>query len=159
MKMDVSESAAPAKILIPEAWEHRRRRYRRSGIGVVLAVLALAGLVVATVLLFAGSSTTGSPHRAVAPATGSRAPGVVYFRPVLRFAPPYDPSQASSAALGPPSCSAASALTSQNLATPDVHGAAGFTIANVLPDSALAGVPSTRASAETPKSTCYSPVS
>jgi hypothetical protein len=95
---------------------------------------------------------------AAAPQGGSRSRGVVYFRSVLCFAPRYDPTIADPGPLSASTCSAASRLNENNLGVgPDGNAATGFSVQNVPPDAALAGVPSTSAAKETGAATVLLP--
>jgi hypothetical protein len=78
----------------------------------------------------------------------SRSRGIVYFRPVLCFAPPYDAAVRPTATSTPSSCSATSQLNGPNLAVTPNDTQYGYSSQNVPPDSALASVPSTKANIE-----------
>lgn len=81
---------------------------------------------------------------------GARTSDVVYFRPVICFAPNFDRATPNPGPLTASSCSEASRLNQANLQVqPLVNAAAGFSSQNVAPDPALAGERSTSAAKET----------
>jgi hypothetical protein len=130
----------------------------------VIVGLVVAGLaVMAIVLSHGGSSADGTSRSIGATPASATKEGTVYFRPVLCLAPPYDPALRTPVLPNPP-CSASSSLRAQNLTVepahaeePEAGAPAGFTMNNVLPDSALAGVPATAASAERPSAAILLP--
>jgi hypothetical protein len=162
MKTEVQPSVAPPQpieVLIPEARAHQRRRYTRTGVVMVITALVVAALVAAVVALWGGSAggrSQATPPPAVAAA---RASGRVDFRPVLCLAPPYNPGVQTQVTLGASSCSAASAMTAQNLDVQPTHSSpVGFSSSGTIPlDSALAGVPSTTPSADAASATVLLP--
>ena len=145
----------PTEVLIPEARHRQRRRYLRTGVILMLCALVLAGLLAAAVA--ASGGTTGGKTQAGSRVVASSARGHIYFRPVLCFAPNYNPAQSVSVTPSQPSCTPKSALTLRNLNVQPETFNAGFTSDFVLPDSALAGVPSTKASADKPSNTVVLP--
>ena len=153
-----TEARSPAEDLIPEAREHQRRRYLRSGVIAVISALLVAALIAAGVILFAGPST-GGRSSVVRPAVASvtKNPGVVLFRPVLCYAPPYE-GPGTSASAPAPTCSTASQLSNQNLnVDPSPSSPQGYATNNVPADASLADVPSTRPSADKGYSTALLP--
>jgi hypothetical protein len=119
--------AQPTEVLIPEARRHQRARYRRRGAAVVIVALVVAALIVSAVLLVRGPAAGGKAQQDPKAAAAISTSGVVYFRPVLCFAAPYDAPAAAAAApagTGPvPACSAASLLSPANLnVTPSKAG-------------------------------------
>lgn len=111
-----------------------RASYRLVAVGVGVIVLAIG------VALPAGA----------APLRGSKAADVVYFRSVLCFAPNYNRAAPYPGPLSSTSCSAANRLDEGNLGVaPDPNSAAGYSLHNVAPETALAGVASTSAARET----------
>ncbi len=145
----------PTEVLIPEARERQRHRYVRTAVILTLCAFLLAGLVAAAVAAWGG--TTRGKHQPGSPVAASAARSHVYFRPVLCFAPNYNPAQSASVTPGQPSCTPASALTVRNLNIQPETSHEGFSSNFVLPDSALAGVPSTKASAANPSNTVVLP--
>jgi hypothetical protein len=148
---------APTEVLIPEARAHQRRRYVRSGVALGFCALLAAALIAAAVVLFgpvAGGRTQGSPPAALV----AKSAATVYFRPVLCTAPLFNPAAGAAGGAGSPSCSQGSALTTKSLnVQPIVSSPSGFTENNVPTDSALAGVPSTKPSADTASATVLLP--
>jgi hypothetical protein len=130
----------------------------------VIVGLVVAGLaVMSLVLSHGGSSEDGTSRSLGATPASATKEGTVYFRPVLCLAPPYDPALRTPVLPNPP-CRASSSLRAQNLTVeqghagePEAGAPAGFTVNNVFPDSALAGVPATAASAEKPSATILLP--
>jgi hypothetical protein len=137
----------PAELLIPEAREHQRTRYRRSAAFLAIAALVVAALVVSALLLWGGSAAQGNPRSDSKPVAAAGTPGAVYFRPVLCFAAPYD-APSGGAALGGtepiPACSAGSLLSAANVAVePGVNSPVGFSSGSTPPDPQYASYPST----------------
>ena len=156
-RVEGPEADAPTEVLLPEAREHQRRRYLRTGLVTLICAALIVVLIVAGVILFGGSFADGRTS-GVNPAVSSTAVarGTVYFRPVLCFAPPYDSANlANSAAV--PACNAASQLSSQNLNVQRDNAPLGYTSNNVPVDTALAGVSSSKPSNDTPTSTVLLP--
>ncbi len=162
MKTEVQPADAPSQpieVLIPEARAHQRRRYTRTGVAMVITALVLAALIAAVVALWGGSAggkSQASPPLATATA---RVTGRVDFRPVLCLVPLYAPSGPTQVTLGASSCSAASAMTAQNLDVQPIQSSAGFSsdLGAVPLDSALTGVPSTTPSADKAAATVLLP--
>ena len=149
MSTDVSEPTTPTQVLIPEAREHQKQRYIRIGIVATLCALLIASLIATGVVIFSGSSAGRTARGPSAPGAAIRDPGLVYFRPVLCFAPPYTPMPHVQTPLASPACSATSALRTTNLnVEPNSASPPGFTTNNMPADPSLAGVPSTKPSAE-----------
>jgi SecD-like export protein len=160
MKTDVQPAGPqPAEVLIPEARAHQRQRYTRAGVVLVVTALVLAALIAAAVALWgdaAGGKSQSSPPPAGA--AGGFA-GRVDFRPVLCLVPPYSPGAPAPVTPGALSCSAASSMTAQNLNVKLTNSSpVGFNSNNVPVDSALAGAPSTKPSADDPAATVLLPV-
>jgi hypothetical protein len=157
-RTEKTEGRTPTEVLIPEARQHQRRRYRRRSVAIVVALLVAAVLVVSSLLLVQGPGASGhaQPHP-VPGAPGGSGAGVVYFRPVLCFAPAYAPGGSSPATGGGtaargveaiPACSAGSALTEANLGVTPAGGQVdGFTSHSVRPDPQFAPDLSTSADA------------
>jgi hypothetical protein len=156
MTMNVQDPRTePIEALIPEARHHQRRRYARGAVALAVCAVLAAGLTGAAVIFFgpaSGSKAQVSPVTVVDAHPG----GQVYFRPVLCTAPLYNPS-ASTATTSGLSCSAASALTAQNLNVSPGSSPAGFSTNNVAPDQALADVPSTTPAVEKASETVLVP--
>ena len=137
----------PTEVLIPEARRRQRRRYVRSAIITVLCAFVVAALISAAVVVFTGPPAGGKARSGqIAEAAGGT--GLVFFRPVLCFAVPYNPALYTAAAAQSPSCSGNSALTPSHLSVEPNDTPGGYSINNVAPDPALAAIPSTRSSAE-----------
>ena len=139
MKTETIESPPSVEVLIPEARQHQRARYRRRGGRAVIAALVLAALILSAVLLVRGPSAggkTGADSKPVAAAAGA----VVYFRPVLCLAAPYaapagGPSEVVPTSTEPiPACAAGSQLTASNLDVMPKGGAQGYSSGNVPAD-------------------------
>jgi hypothetical protein len=145
-------TAAPAEDLIPEARQNQKRRYRRRGGLAVIAALAVTALVLSALLLLHGPGPGNKAQAELKPAASAGTSALVYFRPVLCFAPPYSaPAGASSQAgqIGTepiPACSAASLLSAANLnVSPTSHSPIGYSSKNVDPDPRYASYPSSSA--------------
>jgi hypothetical protein len=158
-KADLADPpGTPTEALIPEARRRQRGRYVRTAVVVTLCAFLLAGLIAAAVALWGGTAD-GTSQPASPSVSASAAPGRVDFRPVLCAVPGYRPGAGPPATLGPSSCSAASELNLRNLDVRLRHSApAGFTSANVPPDAALAGTPSTKPSADRGAATVLLPM-
>jgi hypothetical protein len=148
MKTETIESPPSVEVLIPEARQHQRARYRRRGGRAVIAALVLAALILSAVLLVRGPSAggkTGADSKPVAAAAGA----VVYFRPVLCLAAPYaapagGPSEVVPTSTEPiPACAAGSQLTASNLDVMPKGGAQGYSSGNVPADPQYGSYPST----------------
>ncbi len=129
-------SSPPSRVLIPEARDHQRRRYLRTGLAAVLVAFALAGLIAFLVVLTAGAAPGNRSREAsrLPAAAGSR---VVLVRPVLCAAPPFS---ASAAARTPSeTCAAPYADTPASLDVQPRPG--GFTWSERPPDPVLAADP------------------
>jgi hypothetical protein len=141
---------APAEVLIPEAHQHQRTRYRRRAAFVAIAALIVAALVVSSLLLFRGPAASGKAQADPKPAAAmASTSGAVYFRPVLCFAAPYAAPGGSTARTPStdtepiPACSAAALLSSANLNVLPNVGAQGYSSNNTPPDQQYASYPST----------------
>jgi hypothetical protein len=151
MKTETAGSTQPAEVLIPEARQHQRTRYRRRSAAIVIVALVVAALIVSAVLLVRGPAAGGKAQQDPKPAAGAAVTtsGVVYFRPVLCYAAPYDAPAGASAAAAPagtgpvPACSAASLLSPANLnVSPNTDGPQGYS-SNFSPvDQQYASYPS-----------------
>jgi len=142
-------SPTPTKVLIPEARQHQKQRYRRRGVFVVIVALVIAALVLSSLLLLRGPAAGGKAQPDPKPAAVvAGAGGLVYFRPVLCFAPPYA-APAGSTVKAPtgtepiPVCSAASLLSAANLNVSPSNGAQGYSSNLSSPDPQYASYPST----------------
>jgi hypothetical protein len=150
MFMQVKDpTPAPAEVLIPEARNHQKRRYLRTGLVAGLAALVVAALIAGAVALLGGSPPGTGSERPAATAVAAPSPSYVYFRPVLCAAPSYAAQGAPTPLNSLPSCSAASLRTASNL---DDTVPLGTTI-DVGSDVAFAAVPSTARSADRPSAT------
>lgn len=134
------DDAPPVEVLIPEARQHQKRRYRRSAV-IVSVVALLVGALVAAALIATTSSGRGTSSPAATPLAVAAGRSTVLIRPVLCFAPPY----AASAPVitgSVPACASPYDLSASGLdVTPSKAAPAGFTSNNVAPDPALAGYP------------------
>jgi hypothetical protein len=162
MKTGVQPSDAPPQpieVLIPEARAHQRRRYTRTGFVIVITALVVVALIAAVVALW-GSSAGGKSQASPPPAgAAGLVSGRVDFRPVLCLVPPYSPGAPAPGTSGALSCSAASLMTVQNLNVKLTNSSpVGFSSNNVPVDSALAGAPSTKPSADDTAATVLLPV-
>lgn len=133
MKTETAGSPQPAEVLIPEARQHQRTRYRRRGTAAVIIALVVAALIVSAVLLIRGPAAEGKTGPTTKPVAVATASGVVYFRPVLCFAAPYSAPAGATSAAGStgtepiPACAAASLLSPANLnVTPSVSTPTGY---------------------------------
>jgi hypothetical protein len=147
----VEGSPAPVEVLIPEARQHQRQRYRRKGTWAVIG-LVIAALIVSAVLLLRGPAAGNKGQTDPKPVAASAAPsGLVYFRPVLCFAAPSAAADTSAGAVaggtGPlPACAAASQLTAANVdVTPSTASAGYFSRDRTPADPQYASYPSTSA--------------
>jgi hypothetical protein len=148
MKTETAGSPPPTEVLIPEARQHQRSRYRRSAAFLVIAALVVATVVISALLLWSGSPARGNPGsdpKPVAAAAGTA--GVVYFRPVLCFAAASDASTGGAGLRGTepiPACSAGSLLSAANIdVTPGGSSPVGFSSGSTPPDAQYASYPST----------------
>jgi SecDF, P1 head subdomain len=139
-------------VLIPEARQHRRQRYLKTVVLAAACVLIVAGLIVALVVFFGGPTADGKARPFTA-AAGTNSDSFA-IRPVLCVAPPYAPAVTPAPPAG---LTCATTMTAYNLGIQSNSSPAGYVSNNVPPDMALAGVPSTRASAEEASSTVLLP--
>ncbi len=146
---ETTESPTPTEVLIPEARQRPRQRYRRRGVFVLVAALGVAALVVSSLLLLRGPTTRDKAQAApkpVAAALGTA--GSVYFRPVLCFAAPYAPPAGAAAQTAPtgtesiPACSTTSLLSPANLDVLPDRGPQGYSSNITTPDQQYASYPS-----------------
>jgi hypothetical protein len=148
MTTETTGSPAPAEVLIPEARQHQKQRYRRRGVAVVIAALVAAALVLSSLLLLHGPAAGGKTQPDPKPAGAAAASAHVYFRPVLCFAVAYAPAAGAGADGVPsgtepiPACAAASLLSAANMDVTPSRSPLGFSSANVSPDSLYASYPS-----------------
>ncbi len=90
------------------------------------------------------AALAGLPYTAGAASGRPAGSTLVYFRPVLCYAPPYHASTRAPEPLPTPPCSSSTRLDQTNLgASPNRTDPAGFTANYVPPDLALGAVPST----------------
>jgi hypothetical protein len=149
MKTETAGAPQPAEVLIPEARQHQRTRYRRRGAAVVIVALVVAALIVSAVLLVRGPTAGGKAQADPKPAAAAGTSGVVYFRPVLCFAAPYAATAGGTAQAAPtgtepiPACSAASLLSAANLNVTPEKGLEGYSSNMSPPDPQYASYPST----------------
>jgi hypothetical protein len=150
MKTETIASPPPAEVLIPEARQHQRARYRRRGGRAVIAALVLAALILSAVLLVRGPSAGGKTRADSRPVAAASAAGaVVYFRPVLCFAAPYAapagaPSGSVPTSTEPiPACAAGSQLSASNLEVMPDNGGQGYSSGTVPADPQYGSYPST----------------
>ena len=130
-------SSPPSRVLIPEARDHQRRRYLRTGLAAVLVAFALAGLIAFLVVLTAWGRRPGTGREKRRGSRPRRGAGVVLVRPVLCAAPRFS----SSAAARTPSesCAAPYVDTPASLDVQPRPG--GFTWSERPPDPVLAADP------------------
>jgi hypothetical protein len=117
--------------------------------------VVLAGLILGAVFAFRGPVASGNAKPSPAAlAAASKASGLVYFRPVLCFAPPYNLGAAASAAPAGISC-ATNRLSAENLdVQPYAHG---YSVKSIPPDPDLAALPSTKPTGDKPSSVVLVP--
>jgi hypothetical protein len=135
--MPTATSPAPARVLIPEARDHQRRRYLRTGLTLALGALALAGLVAFLVVLTTGAAPGNRTHGAQMSAAGAAGGRPVVVRPVLCAAPPF--SAAAIPSPVPETCGPHDADTPAALDVQPLHH--GFTMSTPPPEPALAADP------------------
>ena len=134
----VNDKPAPVEVLIPEARDRQRRRYRRSA--VLFSIIALLVGALVAFLITTASSGTGTTHEASKRSTVAAGRVTVLIRPVLCFAYPYVASQRRT---GPvPACAAPYLLTANALNVSPNSVPAGYSSNTPEPDPALAGYPS-----------------
>jgi hypothetical protein len=151
MKTETIESPPPTEVLIPEARQHQRQRYQRRSVRVVIAALVLAALILSAVLLVRGPAAEGKTQADPKPVAAAGASGaVVYFRPVLCFAPAYAAPTGVGANVAPrgteiiPACAADSLLSAANMdVSPTSGSVTGYSSRNIDPDPQYASYPST----------------
>jgi hypothetical protein len=150
MKTETARAPQPAEVLIPEARQHQRTRYRRRGAAVVIVALVVAALIISAVLLVRGPAAGGKAQADPKPAAAAASTsGVVYFRPVLCFAAPYAPPTGGTGQSGQsgtepiPACAAGSLLSAANMDVTPNNGAQGYSTHNWSPDPQYASYPST----------------
>jgi hypothetical protein len=137
----VDDAPAPTEVLIREAKDRQRRRYRRSGL--VVALVALVALVVGgliALLVTTTSSGSGTLRAASRPSGVVTGRGPVQIRPVLCFAYPYAANAARQAGTLP-SCGAPYELTQSALDITPMSTPQGYSSNNIPPEPALAGYP------------------
>ena len=136
----VGGAPAPTEVLIREAKDRQRRRYRRAALAAGFVALVVGGFI--AVLVATTSSGSGTSRATSRPASVVTVRGPVLIRPVLCDAPPYSPSVPRQVGpLGglpctPPYELAASALDVEPNSSPQ-----GYSSSNVLPEPALASYP------------------
>ena len=149
MTLELMDSSPPAtEVLIPEARKRQRHRYARTTLILVLGGIVFACLLAAAVAAWGGMTRGKTPMGAPVAVTASQSH--VYFRPVLCFAPTYNPTPSAQVSPDQLSCSPASLLTARNLNVEPGSWPVGFRSNSIQPDAALAGVPSTKPSADKP---------
>jgi hypothetical protein len=134
----VDDPPAPAEVLIHEARQRQRRRYRRSAILISVVALLVGALV--AVLVTTISSGSGPSRSPSAPAAVMAGRSTVLIRPVLCYAYPFAPSKSVGGRL--PACGAPYALTATALGVTPQSSPFGYSMGNVRADPALAGYPS-----------------
>jgi hypothetical protein len=135
----VDDAPAPAEVLIREAKDRQRQRYRRSALWAGLVALVVGGLI--ALLVTTTSSGSGTLRAASRPSVVVAGRGPVLIRPVLCFAYPYA-ANASRQAGTLPSCGAPYELTESALDIMPMSDPQGYSSNNILPDPSLAGYPS-----------------
>jgi hypothetical protein len=149
MTTGTAGSPAPTEVLNPEARQHQKERYRRRGAFVVIAACIVAALVLSSLLLLRGPAAgdKASAGQKQAAAVGSS--GVLYFRPVLCFAPAYvapagTGANAAARSTGAiPACAKTSLLSAANMDVVPGRGPDGYSSNIPAPDPQFASVPST----------------
>jgi hypothetical protein len=150
-------TTTPAEDLIPEARQHQHRRYHRTGVLAALGALLVAALIASGLVLISGPAASDRSHSVTAPALSATSPAPVFFRPVLCYAAPFDALAHSSVPSTALSCTPSSALSTSNLNVQPQGADVGFSSNTVSPDGTLAGVPSTKPSADKATSTVLLP--
>jgi hypothetical protein len=136
----VKDAPAPPEVLIPEARDRQRRRYRRSAVLVSIVALVI-GLVLA-LMIAATSGGSGTARPAPKPIGALVASGSgVLVRPVLCFAPPYEAAASTGSTGASPACGASYLLTAAALDVTPTND--GYSWNRGGPDPGLAGYPST----------------
>jgi hypothetical protein len=147
----VEHSRTTTEVLIPEARQHQRRRYRRGGFVIVTCALVITVLIVSAALLLRGSASDGKAPSNPAPVAAAGNSGLVYFRPVLCFAPAYAAPTGVNVKIAPrgvepiPACTANSQLTAANLEVTPIGTPAGYStdFGTIPPDGQYGAYPST----------------
>ena len=149
MPPETAGSPTPTEVLVPEARQHQKQRYRRRGAFVVVAACIVAVLVLSSLLLLRGPADGDKAGAGQLPAATVGASGVLYFRPVLCFAPAYvapsgtgaDAAARSTGAI--PACAGSSLLSASNMDVMPGRGPEGYSSNIPAPDPRFASVPST----------------
>ena len=136
----VKDAPAPPEVLIPEARDRQRRRYRRSAVLVSIVALVIGLLLALVIAATSGGSGTARPTPKPIAALAASGSGVL-VRPVLCFAPPYEAAASTSTSTASPACGASYLLTAAALDVTPTHN--GYSWNRGGPDPALAGYPST----------------
>jgi len=151
MLTETNGSPTSTEVLIPEARQHQRQRYRRRGAFVVIAACIVAALVLSSLLLLRGPAAGDRASAGQEQTAAVGASSVLYFRPVLCFAPAYvaPAGTGGNAAAGStgaiPACARSSLLSAANMDVVPGRGPAGFSSNFPAPDPQFASVPSTSA--------------
>ena len=139
----VKDAPAPAEVLIPEARDRQRSRYRRSAVLVSIVALVV-GLLLALVITATSSGSRTSRPTPKPFATLAASGTTILVRPVLCFAPSYVAApMGSGGAL--PACGTPYLLTAAALDVTPTHN--GYSSNGGAPDPALAGYPSSTSDA------------
>lgn len=145
----LSGTGTGTEVLIPEARQHQRRRYRRRGMVIVPLALLIAALIGSWVLLLRGPAAGGKARSGSTPLAVAGAFGRVYFRPILCFAPAYTAPTGTGLKVAPrgvepiPACTASSQLTATNLAVTPISPQGYSTVGTIAPDPQFAPYSST----------------
>jgi hypothetical protein len=140
-----SPSSTPTQVLIPEARQHQKRRYRRRGGLAIIAVLVVAALILSLLLLLHGPGAGSKAQADSKPAASAGTAALVYFRPVLCFAVPAGASSKTAQIVtGPiPACASAFSLSAANLDVLPTSGSGiGYSSKNIAPDPQYTSYPS-----------------
>lgn len=116
----------------------------------LLSILVIVVVILSGVLVFRSPDASAKAQPGSKPAAATGKSGLVYFRPVLCFAPAYSaPSgnkgEGTSSSNPIPACAPASQLTAANLAANPIAGIPADLGGSVTPDPEFAPYPSTSA--------------
>ncbi len=134
----VDNTPAPVEVLLPEARQHQRRRYRRSAVMASLAALLVGALIALLITTTSSGSGTSQSTPSLSGVAASRT--TVLIRPVLCYAPPYSATTPRPVGpLGGPPCAAPYELTASALDVTPTSAQQGYSSNNIAPDPSLAG--------------------